>query len=266
MSTDTVDEVLALDVSGDYGHFRKNYTTSSPLTHGIPPRTALTGLLGAIMGYPPSGENNYHRAFAPTQAKIAVVPRTPIRKQRLNKNMLKVKGDTANLIGLDDPPAEITRNQVPFEVLRQPHYTLYVWHAAAERLAALEDQFAAHKSVYTPYLGISELIAEFDFRGRYSVTAGEGDATIASAVNADHHDVAFEQGKHYQRENIPLVMDEQRVVQSFGDVMYAQYRRRREETTDGAQHRQGEPAPLQVQNGRHFAVEGADERIAFLTS
>ena len=263
MSDDTVDEVLALDVSGDYGHFRKNYTTSSPLTHGIPPRTALTGLLGAIMGYPPCGGDNYHQVFKPTQAKIAVVPRAPIRKQRINKNMLKVKGDTANLTSLDEPPSEITRNQVPFEVLRQPHYTLYVWHADDERLTTLETQFAGHKSVYTPSLGISELIAEFDFRGRYSVTASEGDASIVSAVNADYHDVAFEQGKRYQRENISLVMDEQRVVQSFADVMYAQYRREGEPTDD--EHHQGEPAPLQIQNGRHFVIGEPGDRITFLT-
>lgn len=263
MTNDTVDEVLSLDISGDYGHFRKNYTTSSPLTHCIPPRTALTGLLGAIMGYPPSGEENYHRVFTPTQTKIAVVPRAPIRKQRINKNMLKIKGDTGNLASLNDPPSEITRNQVPFEVLRQPHYTLYIWHSDSERLAAFEDQFATHKSVYTPYLGISEFLAEFDFRGRYSVTSGEGEATIASVVNTGHHDIAFEQGKRYQRENISLVMDEQRVVQSFADVMYAQYRREGEARDD--QHRQGEPTPLQVQNGRHFTVEGTGERIAFLT-
>lgn len=263
MSDNTVEEVLSLDISGDYGHFRKNYTTSSPLTHSIPPRTALTGLLGAIMGYPPVGKENYHWVFNPTRAKIAVVPRAPIQKQRINKNMLKIKGDTENLTSLNDPPSEITRNQVPFEVLRQPHYTLYMWHTDSERMAALENQFAAHKSVYTPYLGISEFLAEFDFRGRYSVTISEGEATIASAVNADYHDIAFEQGKRYQRENIPLVMDEQRVVQNFSDVMYAQYRR--EGKVEDDQRRQGKSAPLQVQNGRHFGVEGLDERIAFLT-
>lgn len=256
-------EVLALDISGDYGHFRKNYTTSSPLTYGVPPRTALTGLLGAIMGYPPRGDGNYHQVLVPTKAKIAVVPRSPIRKQRLNKNMLKVKGETANLIKLEHPPSEITRNQVPFEVLQRPEYRLYVWHTDDERLDSIEAQLAAHKSVYTPYLGISEHLAEFKFRGRYPVTAGEGEEDVDSVVNAEYHDVAFDQGKQYVRENVPLVMDQKRVVQSFADVTYAQHRRDRGSGEETQQ--QGEPAPVKVQSGRHFLVEGPNERISFLT-
>lgn len=262
MSESTVAEVLALEVSGDYGHFRKNYTTSSPLTHGVPPRTALTGLLGAIMGYPPQGDGNYHRVFAPTRAKIAVVPRNPIRKQRINKNMLKVKDETAKLIRLDHPPSEITRNQVPFEMLREPRFTIYVWHEDDQRMDALEDQFASHKAVYTPYLGISELIAEFEFEGRHEVDAKEVDGPVDGVVNSDQYDVTFEQGKQYQRENVSLVMDEDRVVQSFGNVMYAQYR---QDSSSETEQEQGMPAPVEVQNGQHYVVGGTGDRITFLT-
>lgn len=251
-----IEEVVAFDVWGDYGHFRKNYTTSSPLTHEIPPRTALTGLLGAIMGYPRSGENNYHRVFAPTQAKIAVVPRRRLEKQRFNKNMLKIKGETAKLIRLATPPSEITRNQVPFEFLRQPRYTLYLWHDNAERLDTIASHLDAHRSVYTPSLGLSELLAQFEYRGRFSANQAQDDGHVDGVVNANQCAVEFERGKQYNRENVSLVMDEERVVQRFSDVIYA------ESTADD------EPiVPIKIQDGSQYQLsdDAPDEAISFLT-
>lgn len=253
-----VDEVIAFDVWGDYGHFRKSYTTSSPLTHEVPPRTAITGLLGAIMGYPRSGENNYHRVFSPTQAKIAVVPRRRLQKQLINKNMLKVKDETAKLIRLDTPPSEITRNQVPFEFLRQPRYTLYLWHEDTERLDAIASHLEDHRSVYTPSLGLSELLAQFEYRGRFTVEQVEDDGHVNGVVNADEYVIEFERGKQYNRENVSLAMNEDRVVQSFADVIYA-------ESTD--ENDKDAIAPVRIQDGRRYQLsnDAPDETISFLT-
>ena len=43
-------EVLIFDIQGEYGHFRKYNTTTSPLTYSIPTSTAIAGILGAILG------------------------------------------------------------------------------------------------------------------------------------------------------------------------------------------------------------------------
>ena len=43
-------KVLVFDIWSEYGHFKKPYTTTSPLTFSIPSRTALTGIIGAILG------------------------------------------------------------------------------------------------------------------------------------------------------------------------------------------------------------------------
>lgn len=255
-----ITEVVAVDIWGDYGHFRKNYTTSSPLTHEIPPRTALTGLLGAIMGYPRQGDESYHRVLNPADAKIAVVPRGPIQKQRLNKNMLKIKGETGKLIRLDTPPAEITRNQVPFEFLRQPRYTLYIWHADPDRFAEISDQLEAHRSVYTPSLGLSELLAQFEYRGQFDVDRVDDSGHVDSAINADACAVEFEAGKRYNRENVSLVMNDDRVVQSFGDVLYAEAASHSDDAETGV-------LPVKVQDGTRYQLPAGapDETISFLT-
>ena len=50
-------KVLVFEVYGKYAHFKKPYTTTSPLTYSIPSRTALTGIIGAIIGIE-KNENN----------------------------------------------------------------------------------------------------------------------------------------------------------------------------------------------------------------
>ncbi|WP_231717005.1 CRISPR-associated protein Cas5 [Desulfosarcina ovata] len=42
--------VLAFKLWGDYGHFRKYYTTTSPLTFEFPPPTSVVGIVSAIIG------------------------------------------------------------------------------------------------------------------------------------------------------------------------------------------------------------------------
>jgi CRISPR-associated Cas5-like protein len=63
----TMTRVLVFEVWGEYGHFRKHYTTTSPLTFSIPSRTALTGLLGAIIGL---SKEEYLGHFRCKQAQI----------------------------------------------------------------------------------------------------------------------------------------------------------------------------------------------------
>ena len=43
-------KIIVFDIKGKFAHFRKFYTNSSSLTYGIPPRTAICGILAAILG------------------------------------------------------------------------------------------------------------------------------------------------------------------------------------------------------------------------
>lgn len=243
-----IDELIGLEIWGDYGHFRKSYTTSSPLTHGIPPRTTLTGLLGAIMGLPQTGENNYHDVFHPEKTKISVLIRNPIKRQNVNKNMLKVKGETAKLTDLSGPPANIERNQVPFELLRNPKYRIYLWMEDGEKEKKMIELLENHKSIYTPYLGLSEFIADFKYLGKRRMKSRKRKkAQIDSVIRKEMHQPLFEEGKKYRRENVSLLMDETRVVQKFGEILY---------------EKSGKS--IEIENPEYFEVTKTGEQITFL--
>jgi len=79
-------KLLVFDISGEYGHFRKFNTTSSPLTYSIPTHTALAGILGAIIGIErevsanvfPDGVIPVNEVFSRDKAKFAIQILNPI--------------------------------------------------------------------------------------------------------------------------------------------------------------------------------------------
>jgi CRISPR-associated protein Cas5h len=110
------ERVIVLDVWGDYAHFRKIYTTSSPLTYSFPPRTALSGLIGAIVGL---DKEDYFRHFLRKDAKIGCKILKPIKKVRIGENLINTKSAIQmHLIK--------NRNQIRVEFVKDPSYRIYL--------------------------------------------------------------------------------------------------------------------------------------------
>ena len=84
-------ELLIFDIIGEYGHFRKYNTTTSPLTYSIPTRTAIAGMLGAILGMErETSDGHYAEGFEPVQeffskekSGIAVQVMQPVKKENI---------------------------------------------------------------------------------------------------------------------------------------------------------------------------------------
>ena len=210
------DEILVFDFFGDYAHFRKSYTTVSQLTYGVPPRTTLAGMIAAILGME---RDSYYHLFQRDNSKFAVSLAAPTRKQKINLNLLKTKGETLSVIDpTKSPPAIMQRIQVPFEMVKNPRYTIYTWFSDQDRFSRFEEYLRDHKSVYTLYLGISELLGDFKFIGKYTAEEKHGDAHIDSiVVNLDK--VTMEPDKKYIRERIPGFFNQDRVPE-YVDLVY----------------------------------------------
>lgn len=69
-------KLLCFDIWADYAHFKKYYTTTSPLTFSIPPKTSIYGIIGAILGM---GKNEYLYYFQPGMCQIGIQIMKPIK-------------------------------------------------------------------------------------------------------------------------------------------------------------------------------------------
>ena len=208
-----MDKVLVFDIWGEYAHFRKYYTTTSPLSYSIPPRTAVTGFIGAILGL---GKEKYLKHFTKKQAFIAVRLLNPVKKVRISENLI----DTENVKRMH---LIKNRTQIRFEFIKDPKYRLYFYHTDEGLYALTKNLLADHKSIYTPYLGISEHIANFEFIGEINTQKrfSEDFVEVDSVIPEDPtNKIGFETNLEYFSETMPIEMDFDRTVVEYKNIIF----------------------------------------------
>lgn len=215
--------MLVFDVWGDYAHFRRFYTTTSPLSFPIPPRTALCGLIGAIIGL--EKENNgYLNYFSTESAHIALKILNPIKKTIIAENLIDTKtsrGPGMNLI--------MDRTQIRFEFLKNQKYRIYFYYPDQEDnlYQKLKYNLANHKTKYTPCLGLSENIANFKFEGEFEIknlSPSNEHIPITTVIplqkTSSENGISFEKEGEYFSIRMPVELNTQRIVTKYSDIIF----------------------------------------------
>jgi len=210
--------MLVFDIWGDYGHFRKFFTTSSPLTFSFPPPATIAGILGAICGF---GKDEYLKLFSFEICKIGLKIASPVKKVRMGVNLINTKDFNWQPIQTEyhEP-----RTQIRTEFLKDPHFRIYVSHEDSRIFKMLEENLREHKSVYSPSLGLSELLANFNYLGVIEVEELKDlfaeISTPIVAGNLIDSGIVIETGKKYFKEKMPVRMNPDRVIEIYDDVIY----------------------------------------------
>nr|WP_245323549.1 type I-B CRISPR-associated protein Cas5b [Methanomicrobium sp. W14] len=206
--------MLAFDIWGEYGHFRKIYTTTSPLTYSVPTRTSLAGLIGAIAGI---DKDEYLKFSSKSCENLAVGLNSPVEKVRIPENLIKTESDFKKMHCITN------RTQIRFEFLKNPSFRVYFAHSDKKLYEKVKSLLSGHKCIYTPCLGISEHIASFKFVGEFeyeTVTSGEK-ATLHSVIpESKVIKLDFQDSLEYISERQPVEMDEDRCVLEYDNVVF----------------------------------------------
>ncbi|NKQ39816.1 MAG: type I-B CRISPR-associated protein Cas5 [Methanosarcinales archaeon] len=221
MNQQNIDKVVVFDIWGDYAHFRRFYTTTSPLTFPIPPRTALCGLIGAMIGL--EKENNeYLQFFTIDKAFIGLRLLSPVKKVIIAENLIhtkKAKGIGMNLI--------VERCQIRFEFLKDPKYRIYFYHTDKDLYKKMKNNLECHKSVYTPCFGLSENIANFKFINEFKIETKIADEkyiqihSILSAEKiADKDGIKFNLDDEFFSIRVPMELNTERIVTKYSDILF----------------------------------------------
>ncbi len=238
------DGVLVFDIWSDFAHFRRFETTTSPLTYPFPTGTAIAGLLAAIAGLP---KDSYYLLFSRNNVEYSLRILTPIKKIVVPISI--VKTDEPNwffLWKLKDP-----RAPTPYEFVKDPKYRIYIRFKNStlkELYGKLKQLLENHQTIYTPYLGITEMIANFEFIGDFPaapIRIKDETIELHSVARIDSIKILLEEGKRYGRETVPLYMDNDRKVLEYCNVVYE---------VNGN--------PIKIQSGIAYKVE--DENVSFL--
>lgn len=211
--------VLVFDVYGDFAHFRKYYTTTSPLTFSFPPPPTIAGMLGAIYG---ASKDEYLVLFNSEDCKLSLKILAPVNKIRIGINLINTK-DNRRMILIKKKTHE-PRTQIRTEFVKNPRYRIYVSHNDTTILENLKNLIENHKTFYTLSLGLSELLADFSYVGIF-----EGEEIKKQEVYVDTviptdkinlKNIKIEPNKKYFKEKIPVKMTPDRIVEKYTDVIF----------------------------------------------
>lgn len=202
---------LVFDLWGMWGHFRKFYSTSSPLTHSVITPTAAMGVIGAILGLEKE-DNTYLKVLNQAGTKIAIGVMKPVNKTFMGINYINTKSN----FWIPRERSEGARSQIRVEFLRDCYFRLYVAMDDLVLFQQLVERVRNHETYYTLSLGLSELLANFQY-------VDEVDAKLIENPGVPVHlhsivpksilcsgGVPFEAGKKYKKELLPIAMNEKR--------------------------------------------------------
>ncbi len=220
-------ELLIFDIRGEYGHFRKYNTTTSPLTYSIPTRTAIAGILGAILGMEreirdgvyPEGAEPVQEFFSKDRSDVAVQIIRPVKKENIGFNLINTKMSFYDL-------TKAGRTQIEFELVKDVHYRIYLAMEEKAKFEELSERISHKRHHFTPYLGLAQFTAQIDFvqKATAQQVSGNGSFTkIVTAVNMSklqgEPPIEFQREFFYSANNMPIAMNRDREVLEYSEVL-----------------------------------------------
>lgn len=232
------EKLLAFDVWGDYAYFRRGYTSTSTISYPFPSRTTISGLISGILGLE---KDTYHNIFSSENSKLGLRILNPIKKINLNLNYINTKDNRFLLSDVKENP----RVRVPAEFLKDVKFRIYVSLSDSNLMEELFSLLNEHKSIYTPCLGISECLANFNLTYDEFIPLNKeygNNINIDSIILKKEYNIIIEPGKKYGVVKSPGFMNSNRVVDKFLEYFY-------EENAN----------PIKIKSGEYYKV--GDENI-----
>lgn len=221
------DKLIIFDISSEYGHFRKFNTTSSPLTYSIPTPTALSGIIGAILGierevspgkFENGGKNIYHLMH---DLSFGVQLLNPVKKVNIGFNLLDTEKKAESFFNIRN------RTQIEYELLKNPKFRIFLSCQNRELFNEINQRLKETRHHFTPYLGLSQFTAKIEYQGETPFTRKENSAggyiELLTAVNLNKtkadNPVRFDKVARYSADTMPILMNQERIVQNFAEVL-----------------------------------------------
>jgi CRISPR-associated protein Cas5h len=205
---------VVFDVASDVAHFRRPYAITSALTFPFPTRTALCGLVGAVLGLP---KDECLAELTDTKAVFCVQIMKPLRVSVASFNLLHTKDSKTFR-----PKAETPHAPKRYELIQEPHYRVYFSHdELGLKLHTLLENGECH---FTPCLGLAWMIAWFPappfLVDAEWITADQRTECLSPIRTSEiRGDVVWRAKGIYQRIRMPAEMRPDRVVTRYEEYL-----------------------------------------------
>ena len=147
---------VAFKLTGDYAHFSHPATIYSSLTYPLPPKTAIMGFLGALIGE----EEHYKLRDIKYSIKI---DKTVVKKSFVFNGIKSAL--SSNMHIKEGYQNSSFKKQFYRELICSPSYTVFVDLDNLDEKYSLKitQYLKEHKTAFTTYLGINFCLANFEW-------------------------------------------------------------------------------------------------------
>lgn len=234
-------KILAFKLWGDYAHFKKFYTTTSPLTFEFAPPSTLIGIISAILGFDKETYWNQFQELDKFFLGLKILH--PVKKVRWTQNLINTKEHFWNIQ---------SRTQIRTEFLKDVSYMVYFYHENQEIYERLKFLLKHHESVYTVSLGLSNLLGNFEFSEEmemYSIQSEEYveiHSVLPCHALIDDSSIKFAESDEIFKVSYPFWMKTNREVYKREDILF---------------ERQGKPLVCKVKH--YWKTEKGDNIVFF---
>ena len=162
-------QAIKFNLSGDYALFKKPFANNQPQSFVIPPKTAIIGMIGAMMGW---SKKEYIEKLPFDKFSYAVRLLTPkIKKDLIGINLMqgkiekdKVTGESGgfylNKNPISHPGNRGKRSPTRFEFLKDMEWEIFLIIEDIKIQNELFQRLQSKRFVYNPNLGLQSLFAK----------------------------------------------------------------------------------------------------------
>ncbi len=209
------DEIIVFDVYGEWAHFKRPYTTTSPLTFDLPSPPTVIGLLGAILGI---DRKDYLRELG-RRCRVSVALKQSPQKLKTGLKFLDTTKSTASFRALQKQP----HSPIGTELLCNPELRLFCALGDKTQDQALQTRLREHRPYYIPSLGLAWCLVDFEWIGSFQAKHVQPTDEIAVLGWLPQSAIAepkLEADKRYHMMTLPITMEPDRRVTRYDDIIY----------------------------------------------
>lgn len=205
-------QAIKFKLSGDYALFKKPFANNQPQSFVIPPKTAILGLIGAIMGW---SKEKYIQTLPFNQLGYAIRLLTPkIKKETVGINLMQGKSAkfTFDENPISHPPERGQRSPTRYEFIKDIEWEVFLIIDDQEIREELFGRLQKKVFVYNPNLGMQQLFARIDDEDLFDVELAKEDINNNIYTSFDKNMVKFTIDKPvaFYNELIPVSFNDDR--------------------------------------------------------
>jgi CRISPR-associated protein Cas5h len=159
---DVSNKILVFEISSDYGHFRKYFTTSSPISYSFPSRTTIMGIIAGMLG---KERDSYYEELSEEHLNIAIEIINPIKKVKFSTNYLHTKINE----GMTSDFLIKKRTQIPCQYVKKPKYRIYLNSKNNELYNEIRERLESSNFHYSISLGQAQHLAKIKYLGEFDL-------------------------------------------------------------------------------------------------